>query len=51
MLDVYNQNHEFRYIVIGSKTLPVLKEVEEVTASLLGATRSHCGVPPSVARG
>jgi len=46
MLDLYNQNHEFRYIVIGYKTLPELKEVEEVTAGLLGATRAHGGVRP-----
>jgi hypothetical protein len=49
MLDLYNQDHEFRYIVIGYKTLPALKEVEEVTLSLLGATRAHCGVPPTAA--
>jgi hypothetical protein len=49
MLDFYNQNLEFRYIVTGYKSLPELKEVDEVVMSLLGATRSHCGVPPSAA--
>ena len=41
-LDLYDQNHEFGYIVTGYKTLPELKEVDEVVMSLLGATRSHC---------
>jgi hypothetical protein len=49
MLDLYNQDHEFRYIVTGYKTLPVLEEVDEVAMNLLGATRTHCGVPPSAA--
>jgi hypothetical protein len=45
MLDVYNQDHEFRYIVIGYKTLPALEEVDEVAMNLLGATRAVC-IPP-----
>ncbi len=46
LLDVYNQDHEFRYIRTGAKRLPEIKALHDVAARLLSATYTAC-VPPS----
>lgn len=40
LLDLYNRDHEFRYIVTGYKTLPVLKELHDVAYRLICATQN-----------
>ena len=42
LLDVYNSEHQFRYIVTGALRLPEIKALHEVAARLLSATRSAC---------
>jgi hypothetical protein len=49
LVDVYNQGHEFRYIVTGSKVLPTLNALHEVAARLLSAGRDACALNATTA--